>query len=587
MDSMLPLAYSMYSNKGVYALLLGSGISRSAGIPTGWEIVLDLIKGMAKIMGQDCGNSPEKWYKETFNKEPDYSILLDDIAKTGTERSQILRGYFEPNDEERERGIKIPTLAHKSIANLIKQGFIKVVITTNFDRLLERALEDVGITPTIISNDDNLEGAIPIIHSQCTIIKVHGDYIDTRIKNTKAELESYSDKMNSLLDRIFDEFGLIVCGWSGEWDLALRSCIERCKNHRFTTYWTSISTPGEKAKDLIKLRRAEEIIIKDADNFFMELEQKVSALEDVYRPHPLSSKVAVSILKRNIVLPNNRILVHDLVIEETNRVCNENVKLGMNDNINEKLMLERIKKYEANIEILLNLFINGCYWGGVEFSSIWTKSIEQIANADNRGDGYTGWLNLKNYPSLLLLYAGGIASIESRNYYNLYAIAVEAKCKDKSAYNIQTSIGKNIHAYSIFDSKSSAEQVLNMVNRYSPISDYIHDYLRKYMNEIIPLDLNYDRTFDYFEYLLGLINIDKNHPTFKEDEKSVWGPIGRFQWRYYYNVIDSPINIVERELDRYGNEWLPLKYGLFDGKIERVLEIKKRYDEFLRGLNWD
>jgi len=35
-----------------------------------------------------------------------------------------------------------------------------------------------------------------------------------------------------------------------------------------------------------------------------------------------------------------------------------------------------------------------------------------------------------------------------------------------------------------------------------------------------------------------------------------------------------------------GDEWLPLKYGLFDGKKERVIEIKQRYDEFLKTVNY-
>jgi len=43
------IAFSVYSNKGVYALMLGSGISRSSGIPTGWEIVLDLIRKLAVL----------------------------------------------------------------------------------------------------------------------------------------------------------------------------------------------------------------------------------------------------------------------------------------------------------------------------------------------------------------------------------------------------------------------------------------------------------------------------------------------------------------------------------------------------------
>jgi hypothetical protein len=70
---------------------------------------------------------------------------------------------------------------------------------------------------------------------KCTIIKVHGDYLDTRIKNTPDELASYEPALDRVLDRVFDEFGLIICGWSAEWDTALGSAIERCPNRRFTT----------------------------------------------------------------------------------------------------------------------------------------------------------------------------------------------------------------------------------------------------------------------------------------------------------------------------------------------------------------
>lgn len=41
-DPLLKLAFSLEASPGVYALLLGSGLSRDAGIPAGWDIVLDL-----------------------------------------------------------------------------------------------------------------------------------------------------------------------------------------------------------------------------------------------------------------------------------------------------------------------------------------------------------------------------------------------------------------------------------------------------------------------------------------------------------------------------------------------------------------
>jgi len=95
-DPILSLAFSMYSNKGVYALLLGSGLSRSAGIPTGWEIVLDLIRRLARLRGEDCEPDAVMWYKNVFREEPNYASMLDAIARSPSERSQLLRGYFEP-----------------------------------------------------------------------------------------------------------------------------------------------------------------------------------------------------------------------------------------------------------------------------------------------------------------------------------------------------------------------------------------------------------------------------------------------------------------------------------------------------------
>src|SRR6202040_1622753 len=175
-DPIISLAFSLHSNKGVYALLLGSGISSAAGIPTGWDIILDLIRKVAALEGFDCEPDPYEWFTRKTGVKPDYSALLDAIAKTPSERQQLLRGYFEPTDEERADGLKIPTPAHKAIAQLAANGYIRVILTTNFDRLEEQALESVGVSPIVISTPDAVAGAVPLAHSGVTIIKVNGDY---------------------------------------------------------------------------------------------------------------------------------------------------------------------------------------------------------------------------------------------------------------------------------------------------------------------------------------------------------------------------------------------------------------------------
>ena len=122
LDPILGLAVSMHSGKGVYALLLGSGVSRSSAIPTGWEVIVDLIRTLAHLKGDDCGEDPEGWYKTLTGGEPDSSDILDQLTSSSAERAQLLRAYFEPTADDREQARKAPSPAHRCIATLVTEG---------------------------------------------------------------------------------------------------------------------------------------------------------------------------------------------------------------------------------------------------------------------------------------------------------------------------------------------------------------------------------------------------------------------------------------------------------------------------------
>lgn len=153
MDQTVPLAFSLHAGPGSYALLLGSGISRAAGIPTGWDVTKDLIGKLSAAVGaaEEALSDPTIWYRERYGEEPDYSRVVDRLAGSPEDRRQLLEGYFEPDQEDREEGRKLPTEAHRAIAELAAGGYVRVIITTNFDKLMERALEAVGVTPTVVS----------------------------------------------------------------------------------------------------------------------------------------------------------------------------------------------------------------------------------------------------------------------------------------------------------------------------------------------------------------------------------------------------------------------------------------------------
>ena len=163
MNPLATLSLAVHSNPGAYAVLVASGVSVGAGVPTGWGVVTDLISKLALLEGVDAGDDLAVWYRDRYGEEPDYSRLLDALAKTPAEHGMLMRGYFEPTPEERQRGVKVPSAAHRALAELAAGGYIRVFLTTNFDRMLELALEEAGVAPTVISTPDSLRGAAPTI----------------------------------------------------------------------------------------------------------------------------------------------------------------------------------------------------------------------------------------------------------------------------------------------------------------------------------------------------------------------------------------------------------------------------------------
>ncbi|MBN2361366.1 MAG: SIR2 family protein, partial [Deltaproteobacteria bacterium] len=275
-DPAVALAMSVQSNPGAYAALLGSGVSQTSGIPTGWGIVCDLVTRVARMHGEPAGEDPAAWYEARYGKQPDYSELLAEVARSPTERARLLRSYFEPTEEERARGAKAPTPSHRALARLAKGGFIRVFVTTNFDRLLEQALADENIVPSVIATCSDLQGAPPLGAGQVTLVKVHGDYVDCRIKNTPEELAQYEPPLDALLDRIIGDHGFIVAGWSAQWDKALVEAFLRADTPRYATWWTGRRPPKGPGAKLLAARHGEFVPVEGADEFFAQLTERVA-----------------------------------------------------------------------------------------------------------------------------------------------------------------------------------------------------------------------------------------------------------------------------------------------------------------------
>lgn len=537
-DPTISLAHSIFTNKGVYALLLGSGVSRAAGIPTGWEIVLDLISQLACLENEEIQVDPVEWYRSKYGREPDYSEILEILGRSAIERQQMLTKYFEPTEDERDAQQKAPTTAHKAIASLVVAGYIKVIVTTNFDRLVEQSLEEAGITPVVLSTTDSVRGAKPLVHQDCVVVKVHGDYLDPRIKNSPTELATYDTELNALLDRIVDEYGIITCGWSGEWDEALRSVFQRSPNRRYPLYWAARRSLQGNAKQLVEARDGIHISIEDADSFFEDIAGKVLGLQDFTAPHPLSTPTAAATAKRYLSDPRHRIKLHDLVSRAAEDAF-ERLQQEFASRSYDSELRGAVANYWQISEILRAIGMNVAFFSDAE-SQMLQSTLIRLTN--DPLDGQSGTkvnFTVRSTAATMLLYTVGIAGCANDQIGQTIAVAkaplIRQDREDEAFISALHWPTLNQIFESCFDGK-----------KYFPASEWLFENCKESLNSLIPDPAAYERHFNRFEVLLSMLYLatDRSHVAGGRS----WAPLGRFAWQYNRSekflenfVNDSPL----------------------------------------------
>src|SRR5918912_2995121 len=98
LNPLVMLATGMHGQPGVYALLLGSGVSTGAGIPTGWGVVAELVRRAAAAATPEdpdaparAAADPEAWWADHGDGQPlGYSNLLASLAPTQAARRALL-----------------------------------------------------------------------------------------------------------------------------------------------------------------------------------------------------------------------------------------------------------------------------------------------------------------------------------------------------------------------------------------------------------------------------------------------------------------------------------------------------------------
>jgi hypothetical protein len=591
-DPQVMLATSLHSQPGVYALLLGSGVSTGAGIPTGWGVVKELVRRAAAASAPDdpaaaeqAAGDPEAWWAANGDGEPlGYSNLLAALAPTPGARRGLLAAFFEPSEQDAEEGLKVPGPAHRAIAELVKRGFIRVILTTNFDRLLERALEDAGVPPQVVSRPEAVAGLTPLPHAAVTVVKLHGDYAELDMRNTVEELDVYPPEWETLLTRITDEYGLLISGWSADWDTALVRGLEGVRQRRYPLFWDARSSNGSAAKRLLTQHGGVVVPASSADDLFTGLVDRIDALDRLGEA-PLTTAVAVARLKRYLPDPKRRIDLEDLVgatVESVRaKAAAQPVNAGLTYEFYERVLAERL----ADAAPALHLLAAGVVHDRERrHTHVWIDALQRLMQARTPFEGtYQQPLDQsRSYPALLALRVAGIAALLAGADDVLLRLFREPTYRNRFLNNARIPAAHALHDHAVLNS-----DLLNKLPRWNgtrwiyPESHLIRTDLRDLLRPLLPDETDYKWAHDRFEYRMSMF-VHQTQGTPGAFRLVSGEFIGDWQW----NSDDVPLTEVDflTDLGQADDDW-PW-WQVLGGRDEAGATVEALRDSLKKVRRW-
>lgn len=245
MNPIVKLAASALPGERKYILFAGAGVSKDANIPTSWDLMMKTASLLyaAENSEVDPNINLEEWFLNSKYSKYSYSKLIGQLYPKSPDQRQFLNKYLN--------GYEIGD-SHIGIAELVRREIIRAIITTNFDHYIEQALQRVGISPQVISNDEDLKDSEPLIHCKALrVYKPHGDLERGALKNTPKDLEKLSPLMKKELIRVMSEHGVIVVGYAGN-DKGIQRVIQRRNFTYYPLFWVDPVSPKGEIEKILK-----------------------------------------------------------------------------------------------------------------------------------------------------------------------------------------------------------------------------------------------------------------------------------------------------------------------------------------------
>lgn len=208
------------------ALLLGAGASKSSGVPLAFEMIAEWRQDVfeSAVPAAQRQNLDAKAWLATqrekfpwFESESEYSLLFEYRYKRPVQRRMYV--------EEKIEGVR-PGWGYLYLANLIVQARrFSTIFTTNFDDLLSDALGTYLHHNAVVCDADAQVDLVSFLSDRAKIVKLHGSYLFSDIRNTEAELAALGERMAAKFSELARQRGLVVLGYAGR-DRSVMAMIE-------------------------------------------------------------------------------------------------------------------------------------------------------------------------------------------------------------------------------------------------------------------------------------------------------------------------------------------------------------------------
>ncbi|WP_312682819.1 caspase family protein [Stenotrophomonas chelatiphaga] len=292
----------------------------------------------------------------------------------------------------------------------------------------------------------------------------------------------------------------------------------------------------------------------------------------------LESKVSRA--KHLLAQPDRAIELHDFVIDELKRFLSATAQDSFNHDVSysDEELTQRLAAYE---ECTLDLsVIEAClaYWAGDAHRPVLRKVLARSVDRLEASGGMAVWSNLRWYPLVLQSYCAGIAAVAAGRYDTLadvFSTEIHTAEESRPAFRAVAD------AILAFSRTELFKRLPGYERHHTPMSDYLFKLLQPRLDDALFIGRAYEHAFDEFEVLLALASAQ----AYVKEERSVWGPVGRFGWKHSRSS-KAPLEAAFVRARDEGEQWAPFKAGLFGDNYGGFLKAAEEYRLAITRLNW-